>query len=231
MKDFFTRAYEILFSGTRGGALLEGYLNTLLITAGAIVIGIIGGTILAVFKVMPQNNRLAKILAKFADAYIALFRGTPVLVQLAVFYFIIFAGIGMDPLLIAIIGFGFNSSAYVAEIMRAGISSVDVGQFEAGRAVGLGYATTMFKVIIPQAIKNIIPSLGNELIVLVKETSVASVITITDFFNACRYITSKSYNFQIPYLFAAVVYLVTVYVLAFLIKLIERRLKKSERRR
>lgn len=228
--DFLKRAVEVLFANGRGLLILEGLRNTALITIGAITIGIIIGTILAIFKVLPKKNIVNKALSFFADAYLAVFRGTPIIVQLALFYFVVFSGIGINPLYIAIIGFGFNSGAYVAEIMRAGILSVDRGQFEGGSALGLRYGKTMTKIILPQAIKNIVPSLGNEVIVLVKETSIASIVTVTDFFVACQYITSSSYDFKIPYIFAAIVYFVIVAMLTAMLRLIERRLRKSDTR-
>lgn len=214
--------------------LLKSYGWTLAITAMALAIGLVIGTILAVFMVLPKNNVINKILNVFARAYLAVIRGTPVLVQLMIICFVIFADViffnrQVSPYIVATIGFGINSGAYVAEIMRAGIMSVDVGQMEAGRSLGLSYGTTMWKVILPQSAKNILPPLGNEAIALVKETSVALIIGVTEFFTAIKGIVNTSYNVLTPYLFAAIVYFITVYVMTFLLKLLERRLSKSDR--
>ncbi len=214
--------------------LLKSYGWTLAITVMALAIGIILGTILAVFMVLPKDKFLNKVLNAFSQTYLAIIRGTPVLVQLMIICFVIFADViffnrEISPYIIATIGFGLNSAAYVAEIMRAGIMSVDRGQFEAGRAVGLGYGTTMWRIILPQSAKNILPPLGNEAIVLLKETSVALIIGVSEFFTAIKGIVNTSYNVITPYLFAAIVYFITVYVISFGLKLLERRLQRSER--
>ncbi len=213
----------------------KAYGWTICITVFALLIGIVIGTVLAVFMVIPQKNVFSKFLNAFAKAYLAVIRGTPVLVQLMIIYFVIFADViffnrQVSPYIIAIIGFGFNSGAYVAEIMRGGINAVDKGQFEAGRALGMSYGATMWKIILPQSAKNIIPPLGNEAIALVKETSVALIIGVSEFFTAIKGIVNSTYNVITPYLFAAAVYFVTVYIMAFLLKLIERRLAKSDRK-
>ena len=214
--------------------LLKSYGWTLAITVMALAIGIILGTILAVFMVLPKDKFINKVLNGFSQTYLAVIRGTPVLVQLMIICFVIFAGViffnrEVSPYIIATIGFGLNSAAYVAEIMRAGIMSVDRGQFEAGRAVGLSYGTTMKRIILPQSAKNILPPLGNEAIVLLKETSVALIIGVSEFFTAIKGIVNTSYNVITPYLFAAAVYFVTVYLISFGLKLLERRLARSER--
>lgn len=214
--------------------LLEAYGWTLAITVMALAIGIILGTILAVFMVLPKDKVINKILNGFSQTYLAIIRGTPVLVQLMIICFVIFADViffnrEISPYVIATIGFGLNSAAYVAEIMRAGIMSVDRGQFEAGRAVGLSYGTTMRRIILPQSAKNILPPLGNEAIVLLKETSVALIIGVSEFFTAIKGIVNTSFNVITPYLFAAIVYFITVYIISFGLKLLERRLARSER--
>lgn len=214
--------------------LLESYGWTLAITVMALAIGIILGTLLAVFMVLPKDKFINKVLNAFSQTYLAIIRGTPVLVQLMIICFVIFADViffnrEISPYIIATIGFGLNSAAYVAEIMRAGIMSVDRGQFEAGRAVGLSYGTTMKRIILPQSAKNILPPLGNEAIVLLKETSVALIIGVSEFFTAIKGIVNTSYNVITPYLFAAIVYFITVYLISFGLKLLERRLQRSER--
>lgn len=213
----------------------EAYGWTILITAVALLIGIIIGTILAIFMVLPQTNIFNKCLNGIAKAYLAVIRGTPSLVQLMIIYFVILADVVfvnsvISPYIIAMIGFGINSGAYVAEIMRAGIQSVDRGQMEAGRSLGLSYGATMKYVILPQSAKNILPPLGNEAIALLKETSVALIIGVNEFFTAIKSLAASTYNVITPYLVAAVVYFVTVFIMAQLIKLLEKRLWKNERR-
>lgn len=215
--------------------LLKSYGWTVAITAMALALGIIIGTILAVFMVLPKTNIFSKILNCFAKTYLAVIRGTPTLVQLMIIYFVIFADViffnrDISPYFVAAIGFGINSGAYVAEIMRAGIMSVDKGQMEAGRAVGLSYGVTMWHVILPQSARNILPPLGNEAIVLVKETSVALIIGVQEFFTAIKGLVNSTYNVITPYLFAAIVYFITVFIMSFVLKLIERRLGKSDRK-
>lgn len=224
------RIIEVLFTtDQRWEIFLYGYLNTVLISLGAVVLGIILGILLAVCKVLPRDRIIVKILNKAADVYITVIRGTPVLVQLMIFYFAVFPA-GTPEIIVAIIGFGINSSAYVAEIIRSGIMSLDPGQMEAGRSLGLSYPATMIKIVLPQAVKNILPALGNELIVLVKETSVASVVTITELTEAARRVSSDSYEAFIPYFFVAIVYLLTVLILTYFLTKLEKRLRKSERK-
>lgn len=226
---------SLIFNSKTFSALAEAYGWTLFITFFALIIGIIVGTLLAVFRVLPQTNIFTKALNKFAGVYISIFRGTPLMVQLFIFSFVIFARVvlvnqAISAYLIAVIGFGLNSGAYVAEIIRGGILSVDKGQMEAGRALGLNYSQTMRKIILPQAGKNIIPPLGNEAISLVKETSVALIIGVSEFFTEIKAIANSTYNVLTPYLFAAFVYYITVAVMAFGLTKIEKRLRKSDAR-
>ena len=211
--------------------VLNGLLATVEIAVLGLIIGVLIGTIIAVVKVMPKYKLLPKILEKICDVYVAFFRGTPMVVQLLIGYFVLMPAlnIALDGLYVAIIIFGLNSGAYVSEIMRSGIQSVDAGQLEAGRAVGLSFWTAMLKIVIPQSIKNILPTLGNEFIVLIKETSVVSFIAVTDVTKAFRAIGDANYEYIIPYLTLALVYLVIVLLITLLIKVIERRLKRSER--
>jgi His/Glu/Gln/Arg/opine family amino acid ABC transporter permease subunit len=220
--------FDILFTRGRIALMAEGLLHTFAITFSALAIGIVIGTILAIFKVLPQKSLFSKIAARFADVYIALIRGTPILVQLMIFYYIVFYGVQINSLLVAILGFGINSGAYVAEIMRSGILAVDIGQTEAGRSLGLSYKQNMTFIVLPQAVKNILPALGNEAIMLIKETSVASVITVTEFFNTIKLIGKASYNVTIPYLFAAAVYLVIVLLMTWSLGKFERHLRKGD---
>ena len=218
---------------TKGGykIALEGLLATIEIAVLGLVIGIILGTVIALVKVMPKNNVFVKICAVICDVYVGFFRGTPMVVQLLLGYFVVLPmfGIPANALVVAIIIFGLNSGAYVSEIMRAGIQSVDGGQLEAGRAVGLPYWTAMLKIVIPQSIKNILPTLGNEFIVLIKETSIVSFIAVTDLTKAFKAIGDATYEYIIPYIMLALVYLVLVLFITLLVKLMERRLNRNER--
>ena len=216
--------YDQMFTYNGYKKVLDGLLATAEIAVFGLLIGIVIGTVLAIAKVVPR------ICSGIASVYIALFRGTPMVVQLLIGYFVLMPvlGISAQPLSVAILIFGLNSGAYVSEIMRSGINSVDRGQLEAGRAVGLSYSASMFKIVIPQAIKNILPTLGNEFIVLVKETSVASFIAVTDVTKAFRDIADANYEYIIPYLTLAAVYLIIVLLITLLIKLMERRLAKSD---
>ena len=169
---------------TKGGykTVLQGLLVTGEIAVFGLLIGILLGTLIAVVKVMPKYKLIPKILDAVCNVYVAFFRGTPMVVQLLIGYYVLFPALNivMDAVVVAILIFGLNSGAYVSEIMRSGIQSVDVGQLEAARALGLPYSTSMLKVVIPQSIKNILPTLGNEFIVLVKDTSIVSFIAVVD---------------------------------------------------
>ena len=210
--------------------VLTGLRNTLVIAICGLIIGIVIGSIVAAFKVAGSRSKVAKVISYIGDAYTGLFRGTPIVVQLIIFHFIIFRGSGINPLLEAVLVFGLNSGAYVAEIMRGGILSVDIGQTEAGRTLGLSYTTTMFRVVYPQAIKNVVPTLGNELIALTKDTSVAGYVATMDLNAAFTAIAGATYDYLVPYLFLALVYLVLVILMTVMIRQIERRMRKSERR-
>lgn len=224
---------SIIFNKTVLQVVFKAYGWTLAITAMALAIGIVIGTILAIFMVLPKNNFLNKALGKFASLYLTVIRGTPILVQLMIICFVIFANVifinrTLSPYIVATIGFGINSGAYVAEIMRGGIMSVDKGQMEAGRSLGLSYGLTMKNIILPQSVKNILPPLGNEAIALVKETSVALIIGVSEFFTVIKGIVNSTYNVITPYMFAAVVYLITVMIMSNSLKLLEKRLRKSD---
>lgn len=212
--------------------VIEGLQNTLLIAVLGLVIGIIIGTLIAVVRVLPKYKVMPRILNGICSFYVALFRGTPIVVQLLVFYYVLLPlmGIKLTGVDVSILVFGLNSAAYISEIMRSGIMSVDRGQMEAGRAVGLSYGTTMLKIVIPQAVKNILPTLGNEFIALVKETSVVSFVGATDLYIAFNYIGSNNYEFMVPYLVMAMIYMVLILIISLGIKIMERSLRKSDRR-
>ncbi len=212
--------------------VVEGLKNTLLIAVIGLVIGIVIGTLIATVRVIPKYKVLPRILNGFCSFYVGLFRGTPMVVQLLVFYYVMLPimGVKMTGVNVSILVFGLNSGAYISEIMRSGILSVDHGQMEAGRAVGLSFGTTMMKIVIPQAVKNILPTLGNEFIALIKETSVVSFVGAADLYVAFNYIGSNSYEFMVPYLVMAIIYIVIVLLISAGIKIMERSLRKSDRR-
>lgn len=212
--------------------VIEGLKNTLMIAIVGLIIGIIIGTLIATVRVLPKYKTLPRVLNGICTFYVELFRGTPMVVQLLIFYYVLFPvmGIKMDGVEVSMMVFGLNSGAYISEIMRSGIQSVDIGQMEGGRSVGLSFGTTMMKIVIPQAIKNILPTLGNEFIALIKETSVVSFVGAADLYKAFNVIGSNSYEFMVPYIVMALIYIVLVLIISFAIRLMERSLGKSDRR-
>ena len=222
-----------IFIGQNGYVkVVEGLKNTLIIAVIGLIIGILIGTLIATVRVIPKYKTLPKVLNGICSFYVALFRGTPIVVQLLVFYFVLLPlmGLHMTGVQVSILVFGLNSGAYISETMRSGIMSVDGGQMEAGRAVGLSFGTTMVKIVIPQAIKNILPTLGNEFISLIKETSVVSFVGAADLYVAFNNIGSNSYEFMVPYLVMALIYIALVLIISLGIKIMERSLRKSDRR-
>ena len=212
--------------------LIDGLINTIKVAVLGLIIGILIGTVIAVVKVAPKYKWIMRFLDKICAIYVALFRGTPMVVQLLLAYYVLLPSLGVkdvNSLTVGIIVFGMNSGAYVSEIMRGGINSVDKGQMEAGRAVGLSYGTTMLKIVIPQAVKNILPTLGNEFITLIKETSVLSFITVYDLYTALSAIGSKNYEKMVPYLVMAAIYIVLVLLITLLVHLLEKALAKSDK--
>jgi len=212
--------------------VVQGLHNTLLIAICGLIIGIVIGTLIATVRVIPKYKTLPRVLNYICSFYVALFRGTPMVVQLLIFYYVLLPifGVKITGVQVSMVVFGLNSGAYISEIMRSGIQSVDPGQMEAGRAVGLSFGTSMMKIVIPQAVKNILPTLGNEFISLIKETSVVSFVGAADLYVAFNYIGSNSYEFMVPYLVMALIYIALVLVITLLVKLLERSLKKSDRR-
>lgn len=211
--------------------VLDGLKNTVTIAVLGLVIGIVIGTIIAAVRVMPKYRLVPRILDGICSVYVAFFRGTPMVVQLLVFYYVLFPlmGVNMTSVAVSILVFGLNSGAYISEIMRGGILSVDPGQMEGGRAMGLSFAATMMKIVIPQAVKNILPTLGNEFITLIKETSIVSFVGATDLYKAFNVMGTNTYEFMVPYLAMALIYIVMVLFITLLIKLMERRLRKSDK--
>ena len=213
-------------------SVLDGLLITVEIAVIGLIIGIIIGTIIGIVRVMPKYKRLPKILDKICVIYLELFRGTPIVVQLLIGYWVLLPALHItvnSGVPVAIIVFGLNSGAYVSEIMRSGINSVDAGQMEAGRAIGLPYSSTMLKIVVPQAIKNILPTLGNEFIVLIKETSVVSFVAVTDLYKSFKQLGDPTYDYIVPYLMLALTYLIMVLLISWGVRALEKHLKKSER--
>ncbi|MEE1314315.1 MAG: amino acid ABC transporter permease [Faecalimonas sp.] len=222
-----------VFWGAKGYVkVVEGLQNTLIIAVLGMLIGILLGTLIATARVLPQYRLLPRILNAICSFYVTVFRGTPMVVQLLVFYYVFFPLLGahITGVQVSVLVFGLNSGAYISEIMRSGIESVDKGQMEAGRAVGLSFGTSMVKIVIPQAVKNILPTLGNEFISLIKETSVVSLVGAADLYVAFNTIGSNNYEFMVPFLVMAFVYIILVLVISLLIKWMERSLRKSDRR-
>lgn len=225
---------EILQTAEYRNYLLQGFLNTLIITIIAALIGLVIGIVVAVIKVFSEENKYLKIPAAICDLYTTIIRGTPIALQMFIMVFVILAIPGMKPTAV-ILTFGINSGAYVSENIRAGILSVDKGQMEAGRSLGLTRLKTMLKIIFPQAIKNVIPSIGNELIALVKETSIVSLVgstvgTLTFDLNFATQVINKGIaNYLAPAILAGLMYLIIVYGITLLIKLFERRFAASDK--
>ena len=210
---------------------LIGLKNTAYIAVFGLLIGMVLGCLFATFKLLPGRSFFNRFLGIFTDVYVTIFRGTPILVQLLLIHFVVFPVLGIDisPVLEAVITFGLHSGASVSEIMRGGILPGDIGQTEAGRALGLSYGATMLKIVLPQAIKNVIPTLGNEFIALLKETSVVSLIAVMDITKSFQTIGQRTLEVIVPYLMLAVVYLVIIMIVTGLVKLLERRLRASDR--
>ena len=232
IKILIDRVVDILFTGNRYMMLLNGLKLTVILSLCSVIIGIALGTIVAVVKVSHQNrprNIVLRVLNVIVTVYVQVIRGTPTVVQLLIMNFVVFAS-SRNPVAVAILCFGINSGAYVSEIMRAGINAVDYGQTEAGRSLGLSYFETMKSIILPQAIKNILPALGNEFIVLLKETSIAGYISIQDLTKAGDLIRFATFEAFIPLITVAVIYLIMVLGLSKLLSMLERRLSKSDNR-
>lgn len=231
----FGRKFEVFwdfFINKNGySTVLLGLKNTLIIAVSGLIIGIILGTVIAAVRVVPKSNPVIKALDYICQLYVNLFRGTPIVVQLLIFYYVLMPllGLQLNSVGVAVAVFGMNSGAYISEIMRAGILSVDPGQMEGGRSVGLSYSTTMMKIVIPQAVKNILPTLGNEFISLIKETSVVSFVGAMDLYVAFNRIGSNSYEFMVPYIVMALIYIALVVIITLLIRVMERSLRKSDK--
>ena len=230
--SFLEKFTQIFTNAKYLGSMLTGLQMTLVISVGAAVLGLVLGTIVALAGLSGSKNPLMKLLKLVCKVYVTVVRGTPMALQLFIMAFVILAIRDFPLAVTAIIAFGVNSGAYVSENIRGGILSVDVGQTEAGRSLGLSAGTTMWYIVIPQAIKNVIPSIGNELIALIKETSIVSMIGMYDLTAAAKNVGSGQNlaNYLAPMTVAALFYLAIVYLLTFIIKRIEGRLRQSDRR-
>ena len=210
--------------------ITDGLKITLLVTVFAVLIGVVLGFLIAIVRTTHDKTGKLKILNAICKVYLTVIRGTPVVVQLMIIYFIIFGSVDISKVVVAIVAFGINSGAYVAEIFRSGIMSIDNGQFEAGRSLGLSKAQTMLYIVIPQAIKNVLPPIGNEFIVLLKETAIVGYVSLTDLTRAANQITSRTYEAFMPLIGAAVIYFTIIKILTILLERLERRLRKSDNR-
>ncbi|MBS6625573.1 MAG: amino acid ABC transporter permease, partial [Ruminococcus sp.] len=205
--------------------ITDGLKITLLVTVFAVLIGVVLGFLIAIVRTTHDKTGKLKILNAICKVYLTVIRGTPVVVQLMIIYFIIFGSVDISKVVVAIVAFGINSGAYVAEIFRSGIMSIDNGQFEAGRSLGFNYAQTMMYIVMPQAFKNVLPTLCNEFISLLKETSVSGYIALQDLTKGGDIIRSRTYDAFMPLIAVALIYLAMVMIFTKLVSLLERRLR------
>ena len=225
--SWLDKLQKTFIEGDRYLWLLDGLKNTLIITLGALLIGVIIGSVIAIVKYFCEDNKKLRFFNWLCDAYTTVIRGIPVTVLLLVFFFIIFASAD-NGVPVAVAAFGINSGAYMAELIRSGINAVDKGQMEAARSLGMSKLQAMAKIIFPQAIKNILPAIGNECIALLKETSVAGYVAVVDVTKAATNIRNKTFDAVNPIILLALIYLVMVIILTKLLAILERRLRKSD---
>lgn len=230
MQNFIDRISINFIEDNRYLYIVNGLEVTLIVTFFAALLGILIGLITAVIKVVAQNNKALKPLEILANIYVTVIRGTPMMVQLLIIYFVVFSSVTVSKVLVAIVAFGLNSGAYVSEIIRAGILAVDKGQYEAGRSLGLSGVQTYRYIILPQALKNILPALGNEFISLLKETAVVGYIGLQDLTMGGDIIRSRTYDAFIPLISVALIYLAIVMLLSYGLKKLEWRLRRSDNR-
>ena len=226
--NFKSAFYQNFIQDDRWRYIVDGLGNTLRITLFAVIIGIALGFLVAVIRSTYEKTGGLKVLNALCKIYLTVIRGTPVLIQLLIIYFVVFGSVKIDKVFVAVMAFGINSGAYVAEIFRSGIMSIDNGQFEAGRSLGFNYRQTMIYIVMPQAFKNVLPALCNEFIVLLKETSVAGYIAIQDLTKGADIIRSRTYSAFMPLIAAAVIYLVMVMIFTYFVQKLERRLRSSD---
>lgn len=221
--------YNNFIKDERWRYLTDGLKVTLEVTFFSVLIGIVIGFLIAMIRSTHDKTGKLTMLNGICKVYLTVIRGTPVLVQLMIIYFVVFGSVNISKVIVAVISFGINSGAYVAEIFRSGIMSIDQGQFEAGRSLGFNYVQTMWHIIMPQAFKNVLPALGNEFISLLKETSVGSYIALQDLTKGGDIIRSRTYDAFTPLIAVALIYLALVMLFSWLIQILERRLRQSER--
>jgi len=229
LADFADRFYINFIKEDRWKFIADGLRVTLVVTLFAVIIGVALGFIIAVVRSTHDKTGKLKIADLICKLYLTVIRGTPTVVQLLIIYFVVFGSVSVSKTVAAIIAFGINSGAYVAEVIRSGIMSIDKGQMEAGRSLGFNYAQTMIHIILPQAFKNVLPALGNEVIVLLKETSVCGYIALQDLTKGGDIIRSRTYDAFMPLFAVALIYLVIVMLLQRVVAGIERRLSTGER--
>lgn len=228
-EDFTAKFYLNFIADDRWKYITNGLKVTLTVTVFAVLMGIAIGFIVGVIRSTYERTHKLKLLNLLCNIYLTVIRGTPVVVQLMIIYFVVFGNSRIDKVPVAIIAFGINSGAYVAEIFRSGIMSIDVGQLEAGRSLGFNYMQTMCYIIMPQAFKNVLPTLCNEFISLLKETSVAGYIALEDLTKGGDIIRSRTFTAFMPLIAVALIYLALVMLFTWFVKCLERRLRKSER--
>lgn len=227
MEKIFNSFYNSVIYDDRYKYILEGLFHTILIALFAVMIGIIIGIVIAIIRNNYEINKKFRILNYISKIYVDIIRGTPVILQLMIIYYVIFKSININILVVGVIAFGINSGAYVSEIIRAGINSIDKGQMEAGLSLGLKYSEVMRLIILPQAIRNILPALGNEFITLLKETSVGAYIGIVELTKASDIIASRTYDYFFPLIIIAIIYLIMTLGLSKLVNIMERRLNNA----
>ncbi len=228
LQDLQSKFINNFIAEDRWKYLTDGLVVTLQITLCAVILGIVLGFLVAIVRSTHDRTGKLKILNALCNLYLTVIRGTPVVVQLLIIYFVIFGSTDISKVMVAVMAFGINSGAYVAEIFRSGIMSIDNGQFEAGRSLGFNYRQTMFYIVMPQAFKNVLPALGNEFISLLKETSVSGYIALQDLTKGGDIIRSRTYDAFMPLIAVALIYLVMVLVFSRLVGLLERRLRNSD---
>ena len=228
--SFKEKLYQNFIEENRWQYITRGLMTTIIIAFFALVIGLVLGFLIAIIRSACDMTGKAKVINWICKAYLTIIRGTPSMIQLLIIYYVIFASTSIDKVLVACVAFGLNSSAYIAEIVRSGIMSIDQGQMEAGRSLGFNFRQTMCYIILPQAFKNVLPALGNEFIVLLKETSISGYIGISDLTRGGDYIRSRTYEAFIPLVAVAIIYLILVMALSAAVGALERRLRNNEQR-
>ena len=227
MEKIFNSFYNSVIYDDKYKYIFEGLFHTILIALFAVIIGIIIGIVIAIIRNNYEVNKKFRVLNSISKIYVDIIRGTPVILQLMIIYYVIFKSVNINILIVGVIAFGINSGAYVSEIIRAGINSIDKGQMEAGLSLGLKYGEVMRLIILPQAIRNILPALGNEFITLLKETSVGAYIGIVELTKASDIIASRTYDYFFPLIIIAIIYLIMTLGLSKLVNVMERRLNNA----